>query len=147
MPNQEETRKSNMERKRSYLFLSMILLVFNLAATANLFFRNSSHGFPQASDSLSVSAVPASLSPLQNIPMIQQEPLSLRQKYLLGKRIDINEASMEEFSSLPGISNAMAAAMVAEREQLGAFRSPNDLLRVKGIKEKRLEKILPFLKQ
>jgi DNA uptake protein ComE-like DNA-binding protein len=34
---------------------------------------------------------------------------------------------------------------VEERNRLGQFRSPTDLLGVKGIKEKRLQKILPFL--
>jgi competence ComEA-like helix-hairpin-helix protein len=72
-------------------------------------------------------------------------PLSARQKYLLGKRIDINNALKDEINALPGISDAMADAIVAERERVGGFRSPEDLLKVKGIKEKRLKKILPFL--
>jgi competence protein ComEA len=72
-------------------------------------------------------------------------PLTIRQKYLLGKRIDINKASIGEISELPGISDKVAAAVVEERDRLGRFRSPDDLLGVKGIKEKRLQKILPFL--
>jgi competence protein ComEA len=72
-------------------------------------------------------------------------PLTIRQKYLLGKRIDINKASIAEISELPGISDKVAAAVVEERDRLGRFRSPDDLLGVKGIKEKRLQKILPFL--
>jgi competence protein ComEA len=72
-------------------------------------------------------------------------PLTIRQKYLLGKRIDINRASLSEISELPGISEKVAAALVKERDRLGRFRSPEDLLGVKGIKSKRLQKILPFL--
>jgi len=71
--------------------------------------------------------------------------LTVRQKYLLGKRIDINKASLGEISELPGISDTIAAAVVEERDRLGRFRAPEDLLGVKGIKEKRLQKILPFL--
>jgi competence protein ComEA len=52
---------------------------------------------------------------------------------------------MSEISELPGISDTVAAAVVEERNRLGQFRSPTDLLGVKGIKEKRLQKILPFL--
>ncbi len=63
----------------------------------------------------------------------------------MGKRIDINKAPLAEISELPGISDKVAAAVVEERERLGRFRSPEDLLSVKGIKEKRLQKILPFL--
>jgi len=48
---------------------------------------------------------------------------------------------------LPGISDAMADAIVAERDRIGGFRSPKDLMRVKGIKEKRLKKILPYLEK
>jgi competence ComEA-like helix-hairpin-helix protein len=72
-------------------------------------------------------------------------PLTIRQKYLLGKRVDINKASLSEISKLPGISEGIAAAVVEERDRLGRFRSPGELLGVKGIKGKRLRKILPFL--
>jgi competence protein ComEA len=71
--------------------------------------------------------------------------LTIRQKYLLGKRVDINKASLVEISELPGISDKIAAAVVKERDRLGRFRSFEDLLGVKGIKAKRLQKILPFL--
>ncbi|MGZ8447735.1 MAG: ComEA family DNA-binding protein [Candidatus Deferrimicrobiaceae bacterium] len=74
-------------------------------------------------------------------------PLTIRQKYLLGKRVDINKASLKEISELPGISDKVAAAVVEERGRLGRFRSFEDLLGIKGIKEKRLQKILPFLKK
>ena len=52
---------------------------------------------------------------------------------------------MTEISELPGISDEISAAVVEERGRLGGFRSPVDLLGVRGIKEKRLQKILPFL--
>ena len=71
--------------------------------------------------------------------------MSIRQEYVLGKRLDINKASAEEIAELPGISGATAEGVVAERERVGRFRSPEELLRVKGIKKKRLQIILPFL--
>jgi competence protein ComEA len=74
-------------------------------------------------------------------------PLRIHQKFLLGKRVDINKASPREISELPGISGKVAAAVVGERDRVGGFRSPWDLLGVKGIKEKRLQKILPFLSE
>lgn len=61
--------------------------------------------------------------------------------------MDINKALKEEINDLPGVSDAMAEAIIKERERLGGFRTPRDLLRVKGIKEKRLKKILPFLEK
>lgn len=71
--------------------------------------------------------------------------MTARQKYLLGMRVDINRAGYREISDLPGISDAVAKAVVAERERRGGFRRPEALLGVPGIKEKRLKKILPFL--
>jgi competence protein ComEA len=52
-----------------------------------------------------------------------------------------------ELSELPGISDKVAAALLEERDRLGRFRSPRDLLAVKGIKRRRLQKILPFLSE
>jgi len=59
--------------------------------------------------------------------------------------VDINRAPVEEIAELPGISDPVAAAVVAERARRGGFRRYRDLLSVPGIKERRLEKILPFL--
>ena len=72
-------------------------------------------------------------------------PLTVRQKFLLGIRVDINRADFKEISDLPGISDSVAKAVVEERERRGGFRRPEDLLAVRGIKEKRLKKILPFI--
>lgn len=72
-------------------------------------------------------------------------PLTVRQRFLLGEKVDLNRAGYEEISDLPGISDAVAKAIVSHRERLGGFRRPEDLLAVRGIKEKRLKKILPFI--
>lgn len=141
------TRESSGEAQRSYLFLSMILLVWNTAATGAFLFQagspsaNLAGGTPRAfHQSPSATSQDNTVSP-------RNAPLTIKQKYLIGKRIDINKALKEEINDLPGVSDAMAEAIVAERERLGRFRSPQDLMRVKGIKEKRLKKILPFLEK
>jgi competence ComEA-like helix-hairpin-helix protein len=72
-------------------------------------------------------------------------PLTVRQRFLLGMRIDINRAGWEEIAGLPGISDKVARAVVETRERIGGFRRDSDLLLVKGIKEKRLKNILPFI--
>ncbi|GAB4274962.1 MAG: ComEA family DNA-binding protein [Coriobacteriia bacterium] len=55
--------------------------------------------------------------------------------------IDVNRASAEELETLPGIGPVTAAAIIAERETNGPFRSVDDLLRVRGIGEKKLDAI------
>ncbi len=59
--------------------------------------------------------------------------------------IDPNTADMEAFLIIPGIGEKTAAAIIAEREMNGPFFFPEDLLAVKGIGEKKLEAIRPFL--
>ena len=139
-------RGSSAGKRRAVLLLSLILLVWNAFATAQRAVSDGllvtidgaggSHVFPNPSDNV---------SPLLSAESPRSGPLTIRQKYLLGKRIDINVASMADLSELPGISDKIAAAVVEERDRLGRFRSPRDLLGVKGIKEKRLQKLLPFL--
>jgi competence ComEA-like helix-hairpin-helix protein len=133
-------------KRRAVLLLSLILLVWNALATAQ---RIASIGSLPSIDGSDASPVLRTATDnetaLRSAQSPRSGPLTIRQKYLLGKRVDINKASAFEISELPGISDAVAAAVVEERDRLGQFRSPRDLLGVNGIKEKRLQKILPFL--
>ena len=139
-------RGGSRGKRRGVLVLSLILLVWNACATAQRF---ASVRFPPSMEGTQASPILPSASDdetdLLPAESPRSGPLTIRQKYLLGKRIDINKASIGEISELPGISDKIAAAVVEERDRLGRFRSPEDLLGVKGIKEKRLQKILPFL--
>lgn len=53
--------------------------------------------------------------------------------------INVNTASQQELESLPGIGEILAQRIVEYRTQNGPFRSPEDLLKVKGIGPKKLE--------
>ena len=55
--------------------------------------------------------------------------------------ININVASAEELTSLSGVGEATAAAIVKEREANGPFSTPEDLMRVSGIGEKKFAKM------
>ncbi len=68
-----------------------------------------------------------------------------RQFFLLGRKVDVNRDPWERITELPGLSDRVARAVVARRSREGPYRRPEDLLAVRGIKEKRLQKILPFL--
>ena len=61
-------------------------------------------------------------------------------------RIDINKASWVEWSQIEEIGEATAHKIVEDREANGPFRNASDLLRVKGIGPKTLERMRPFLK-
>jgi competence protein ComEA len=139
-------KESSGGKRRAVLLLSLILLVWNAYATAQ---HAASVGLLSSIDRADGSPVLPTASDndtgFLSAESPRNGPLTIRQKYLLGKRIDINKASLVEISELPGISDKVAAAVMEERDRLGRFRSPGDLLGVKGIKEKMLQKILPFL--
>jgi DNA uptake protein ComE-like DNA-binding protein len=56
--------------------------------------------------------------------------------------IDINRASQEELESLPGIGQVIARRIIEGRP----YRTVDDLRRVKGIGEKRLAEIRPYVR-
>lgn len=55
--------------------------------------------------------------------------------------ININEATEEELRQLPGVGEAIAAAIVKDREQNGRFGTKEDIMRVSGIGEKKYQKL------
>ena len=59
--------------------------------------------------------------------------------------IDINKASQEELEKLPGIGKVLAARIIEYRNVHGRFRSVEELLNIRGIGEKTLEKIRPYI--
>lgn len=147
MPTQGRQQASGGKR-RAVLLLSLILLVWNVFVTAR---RIRSVGLLPSFDTTGRSRVQSSATDNETAHLSADSPrsgpLTIRQRYLIGKRVDINKGSLFEISELPGISDEVAAAVMEERARLGRFRSPRDLLGVKGIKENRLKKILPFLSE
>lgn len=60
-------------------------------------------------------------------------------------KININTATAEQLTSLPGIGKVKAEAIVVYRQEHGKFTSPAELTEVKGIGEKTLENVLPYI--
>lgn len=60
--------------------------------------------------------------------------------------LDINTASWVEWSQLDGIGEKLARRIVADRDERGLFRNPDDVNRVRGIGPKLMERIRPFLR-
>jgi competence ComEA-like helix-hairpin-helix protein len=55
--------------------------------------------------------------------------------------LDINRASLEELSRLPGVGQGLAGRILAERERRGRFESPDALRYVLGMGPKKLAAI------
>ena len=56
-------------------------------------------------------------------------------------RVDLNTADEALLCTLPGIGESRAKSIIAYRKEHGAFRNPEDVMKVSGIKEAAYEKI------
>lgn len=64
---------------------------------------------------------------------------------LLPGSIDLNRADTTALTALPGIGPALARAIVRRRTEHGPFESVEELLDVKGIGPKKLQKMRPYV--
>jgi len=59
--------------------------------------------------------------------------------------INLNTATSEQLQQVPGIGPSTADKILQMRKSYGAFKSVDDLLAVRGIGQKRLEKMRKYL--
>ncbi len=60
-------------------------------------------------------------------------------------KINLNTASADQLTAVPGVGPKLAARIVEHRQKEGAFRSVSELMNVKGVGEKNLAKIQGYL--
>ena len=60
-------------------------------------------------------------------------------------KVKINEADFVEIQRLPGVGPVLARRIIAFRDSAGEFRKPDDLLKVKGIGEKKLARMKDYI--
>ena len=60
-------------------------------------------------------------------------------------KVNLNTASIEQLTTLPGVGPKLAARIVEYRQKSGAFRSTQELINVQGIGEKSYAKIEAWL--
>ena len=73
------------------------------------------------------------------------QSLDAARRLALGLPIDVNRSTGEELALVPGIGPRTAEKILQFRERKRKFSSLEDLKRIRGIKEKRLEKLRPYL--
>ena len=59
--------------------------------------------------------------------------------------VNINTATVQDFEALPGIGPVMAQRIVDYRNEHGPFKSVEELTKVKGIGESKLEELLDLI--
>lgn len=60
------------------------------------------------------------------------------------KKISLNEASMEDLLSVPGIGQKLASRILSYREEKGKFQNLEELMLIKGIKENKFLKLKSY---
>jgi len=60
-------------------------------------------------------------------------------------KININTANTQDLMALPGVGEATAKKIIVDREKNGPFKTPQDLMRVSGIGEKKFADMEPHI--
>ncbi|MDD4357148.1 MAG: helix-hairpin-helix domain-containing protein [Smithellaceae bacterium] len=88
---------------------------------------------------------------LQNAMKISLDPtlsvgrMDAVKRLSLGLPVDINLAGRDELMLIPGIGEKLAGHIVAHRSRTGRFETLDQLMEIKGIKEKKLAKLKRYL--
>lgn len=61
------------------------------------------------------------------------------------KKVNLNSATKTDLMSLPGVGEATAERIMLFREERGSFERIDDLKKIKGIGEKKFEKLKPLI--
>ncbi|MBI1745268.1 MAG: helix-hairpin-helix domain-containing protein [Acidobacteria bacterium] len=70
-----------------------------------------------------------------------QSPVLAVEKKTSQAKVNINQAGSEQLVTLPGIGPAMAKRIIEHRTKNGPFKRVEDIMSVKGIGEKKFQKI------
>ena len=57
------------------------------------------------------------------------------------EKVDLNTATVQQLTALPGVGAKLAARIVEYRQKVGRFRATEELLNVKGIGEKSFDNL------
>jgi competence protein ComEA len=60
-------------------------------------------------------------------------------------KVNLNTATAEQLTSLPGVGPKLAARIVEHRQKEGPFKTAQELMNVKGVGEKNFQKIQGYL--
>jgi competence ComEA-like helix-hairpin-helix protein len=59
--------------------------------------------------------------------------------------VDLNTATVDQLTTLPGIGVGLAGRIIEYRQQHGPFRRPQDMIIINGFGERRYHKLEPFI--
>ena len=93
-----------------------------------------------------IPALRAAVSPAKDVRYTAGgDETLLREPLLPEGTVQVNLAEKEELMMLPGVGETLADMILAEREENGPFRYPEDLMAVRGIGKAKLAEMRPML--
>jgi len=129
------------------LFLSFGLIVGGTAKILNLDKATERYDFSQSDKFFEAAS-----SKIDSIIAVEEDTLKTasgfqsKAKPTIDSPIDLNKATMDDLTALPGVGKTTAQRIIDFRESNSMFTSIEDLLKIKGIGQKKFEKIKPFVK-
>lgn len=126
-----EKARSDVSRRRRAIVETSVKTAANAAAPDDV---NDKTDFNAASVAESGAKTDSSAADADVVPTAET----------LAFVVELNSASKAELTNLPRVGEKLAERIIERREELGGFRSVDDLLGVKGIGEKTLDKMRPF---
>jgi competence protein ComEA len=71
--------------------------------------------------------------------------MAAAEKHPPAKPIDLNLANVKELQELPGVGPVTAQRIIDMREKSGRFHRVEDLLAIRGISQKKLDAMRPYV--
>ncbi len=81
----------------------------------------------------------------RRVASFRTEPMDGFRRMTLGIPLSVNRSSREDLTALPGVGPSLALAMVEHRRRTKGFHGEEDLLSVRGIGHRRLERMKPHI--
>jgi competence protein ComEA len=94
---------------------------------------------------MKVNRVVATLVAFALAAVFASAPALAAGKPIPAAKVNVNTATVQQLTTLPGIGPKLAARIVEYRQHSGQFRATQELLNVKGIGEKNFQKIQPHV--
>jgi competence ComEA-like helix-hairpin-helix protein len=93
-----------------------------------------------------ISSIPSRVSALIAALLIVLASFAAQaEKHPPAKPIDINLANVKELQELPGVGSVTAQRIIDLRAKSGRFHRVEDLLAVRGISQKKLDAMRPYV--
>ena len=110
-------------------------------------FAASGEVFAAAEKKQATLNVPAETAGTPPIALPADKKSTAKAKPEIPTNVDINTADKALLTALPGIGPVTADAILAYRQDNGNFKSLDELTKVKGIGDKTLVKLKPYLQE